>query len=609
LKEPSTKGLKRRADSISSSTQKLRLLRKFPINSAITREQQYYFVPRTTLSQQILDHLFRKAEISFVLIVAPRASGKTSLLLDLPCHTDNPFEIIYISFENILPSFNIWTFLHTGFHINLKNLVTEKPWQTAADFETFVSDLDHKRQFVLVLDEMDVLLEHPSLDIFLATLRKIRTQAAQLIKTGGILAIKSIVGVGMFALLLMNVTKVNISPFNIKDAIILPFFSLEESQQLYKSYQEASGIKLAGDIVLLLQEYTNGYPGLICLCGNQIQAQVQQLKCTEFTKSDWDNLVASGTMVRAINAYATTSKILQVFKKKDKLTIDAAEKFIQINLSGNETFPLDINSDITQLLANHGLVTALPNANGLMPGLFKVTCPMMCSHFGIYLARLLRPPFPLLPLPLHPLNITSLLCNVLAHMSTKRLHAGYTYAVKKSEIMGVTSQETVLKEAIYSQEFASILNAWFPDTVSISPEANCESNEADLFIKYDSFSLTLEFCANERYGPENRRSSFLGHVKRGRNYADSLNSSVCVMHFIGVENFPPLKKPKNPPPPTSKNETFAYIFHKHDMTDGIQLTIWSYKSKEQQHNIKFKDQEIYEEKVKDEEYQPKKVKE
>jgi len=316
------------------------------------------------------------------------------------------------------------------------------------------------------------------------------------------------------------------------------------------------------------------------------------LKRKNFTKIDWENLVASGNLVRAINAYGTISRILELFKKKTDITIKAAEKFIELNLSEKESFPLDIRSDVTQILANHGLVTAQSNIDDASTtGMFHVTCPLMRSYFGIFLAKCFRPPFPLLPLPFHPLDIPSLLCNVLAHVSTKRMLAAYKFATKTSEIIGITSRERVLKEAVYSQEFASVLTAWFPDTVSISPEVNCGKFEADLFIKYSSFSLTLEFCANARYGPENRPSSFLGHVKRSKIYANSLNSSVCVIHFFGVDNFPLLKKPEDPISPSDDTLSFAYIFHKHDMTDHIQINIWSYNCQPQEYIVKYKDYE------------------
>jgi len=160
---------------------------------------------------------------------------------------------------------------------------------------------------------------------------------------------------------------------------------------------------------------------------------------------------------------------------------------------------------------------------------------------------------------------------------------------KKSEVPKITGRTVVLKEAVYGLEFASILTAWFPDTISITPEANCDSNEADIFIKYDPLSIVLEFCANERYGGEARKSSFLGHVVRANHYAASLNAtSVCVMHFYGVENFSQSKEAKDPPSPM-ENQTFAYIFHKHDLTD-MRLKVWAFNSAPKEYTIKFKDQ-------------------
>jgi len=216
-----------------------------------------------------------------------------------------------------------------------------------------------------------------------------------------------------------------------------------------------------------------------------------------------------------------------------------------------------------------------------------VASPLIHHHCGIRLTKLLRPAFPQTPLPLSPdgIDFHNLLKTVVSHFSTARLAKAYEFAWKKSEITGLTGKTHVLKEAVYSQEFAAILLSWFPDTATIAPEASChERDEADIFMTVGANKVVFEFCANERFAPESKSTTFLGHVQRGRRYAEFLQATACVIHFVGVKAFPdPLKAWNNSDErllPSDSKSFFAYVFHTHDFTQA-KILVWSVAEKQQ----------------------------
>jgi len=68
----------------------------------------------------------------------------------------------------------------------------------------------------------------------------------------------------------------------------------------------------------------------------------------------------------------------------------------------------------------------------------------------------------------------------------------------------------------------------------------------------------------------------MGHVERGKIYAEYLKAKLCVFNFVGVSEFPtPLTAwNKSDEEQLPSGSFFAYVFHKHDFTKA-RILYWS----------------------------------
>jgi hypothetical protein len=64
---------------------------------------------------------------------------------------------------------------------------------------------------------------------------------------------------GIFSLIDINTDNINISPFNIKDALPISMFTKEEAIDLFDQFQKEFKIKVEESIITEIFEYTNGY--------------------------------------------------------------------------------------------------------------------------------------------------------------------------------------------------------------------------------------------------------------------------------------------------------------------------------------------------------------
>jgi len=316
-------------------------------------------------------------------------------------------------------------------------------------------------------------------------------------------------------------------------------------------------VNVSDDVISALYDYTKGYPGLWCMCARLIQNVVSETHISKFDINKWETLLSSGAITKTFRGYASTAKILAEFKKDENLK-KTLWKLLS-SMQPNVKFTMDSTQADTIFLASSGLIVPVL----IETGEFILGPPALqaCVVLGISKTRISPPVF--VPIKNDQLDVLETLKTSLKLMDINHLQNAYDYATKTSEITPITGRSAVLKEAVYSVELISVLRSWFPLDIEIIPEVNCDKKRADILISSESppFKVVVELLANERYGPESRPSSMLGHITRAKLYADSLGTTAWVIHFIGVEKFP--TKSEFPDSPTC---CCVYVYHLHNLT-------------------------------------------
>jgi hypothetical protein len=113
------------------------------------------------------------------------------------------------------------------------------------------------RQVVILIDELNVLSLAPSeiVDSFLYTLREVRYSKRES-------AIASVIAAGTFSVMRLNTTNPRLSPFNVAGAIQTPYFSLDETRQLFNMFQRDQDIVIESAVINDIWEMSNGYAWL-----------------------------------------------------------------------------------------------------------------------------------------------------------------------------------------------------------------------------------------------------------------------------------------------------------------------------------------------------------
>lgn len=151
------------------------------------------------------------------------------------------------------------------------NLTIDLPrLHSADDFAELFGLKDSLQTFskpvVLFIDEFDLLYYAPTevIESVLNVLRGIKhTREAYSLHVCSFFShcntnfIKSVVAIGTFAIL--ELTSFSASPFNVREAVQVPYFTLDEVKDLFRQFEERRGISLDDRIVEDIFTRTSGY--------------------------------------------------------------------------------------------------------------------------------------------------------------------------------------------------------------------------------------------------------------------------------------------------------------------------------------------------------------
>ena len=266
-------------------------MKTFGTRGPVTPER-HYVVPRT---RELADFIHRVKEGRYVVIFAPRQTGKTTFFraalkkLTLEEASYCPIELNFQVYKNVAPAA---FYAHLGQNIREE---IEKVFQkrqevlpetlrrcldgahlkdhlAMLDFFKRLGGLLAQQRFVIIIDEFDGI---PSAIVsdFLYSLR----QTYHIEEDSRCPFSVSIVGV-------KNLTQLNydrsISPFNIQDEFHLPNFTLAQVAELLSQYTVAVGQAFAPEVIETLHRQTAGQPFLVNRLG-QILTEEMDIPKTE----------------------------------------------------------------------------------------------------------------------------------------------------------------------------------------------------------------------------------------------------------------------------------------------------------------------------------------
>ncbi|RKU20874.1 hypothetical protein C6499_23125 [Candidatus Poribacteria bacterium] len=245
-----------------------------PVNA-----QEHYVVSR---SDEIADFIKRVDEGRYVVLFAPRQTGKTTFFQDALAAivTDSITEQaadyfpIQLNFD-VYKNTSVTDFYGNLYHDiceeienlfqrrggtppeALSRLLTDTQLTNPHAMRRFFRNLDRlitPQKFVLIIDEFDGIPQ-AALSDFLHTLRHIYIAGKpRCPHSVGIIGVKSIAQ--------LNYDR-SISPFNIQDEFHLPNFTLEQIQELLGQYTDEVGQVFVPEVIASIHKQTAGQPVLV----------------------------------------------------------------------------------------------------------------------------------------------------------------------------------------------------------------------------------------------------------------------------------------------------------------------------------------------------------
>lgn len=137
------------------------------------------------------------------------------------------------------------------------------------------------KKIVLFMDEFDFLLKKPQAQEELY--QALRSIKGERVDSYGL---QAVVAVGPYSIL--RYSPEELSPFNVFDHWEAPYFTKAQVEQLFKEFQDSTGVVLEKGVVDDIYYRTQGHPGITCYCGKAILENLLQLRNVhELSLKDW----------------------------------------------------------------------------------------------------------------------------------------------------------------------------------------------------------------------------------------------------------------------------------------------------------------------------------
>lgn len=352
-----------------------------PVNS-----QEHYVVSRT---EEIADYIKRVEEGRYVVLFAPRQTGKTTffkvaietLIAINQSESVSKFEYLPIQLNfDVYKNTSVTDFydnLHQDFCDEIENLfqcrdemLPEALSQLLANtkltnhhsMRRFFRQLERlltQKKFVIITDEFDGIPQ-AALSDFLHTLRHIYIAGKpRCPHSVGIVGVKSIAQ--------LNYDR-SISPFNIQDEFHLPNFTVEQVQELLGQYTDEVGQAFAPEVITSIHKQTAGQPMLVNRFAQILTEELNIPKTEPITMTHFEK--AHAKLLKEDNTNFT--HLLTNIKKDPRF-----ESVLMRIMARDKGVAFNIFNDTINELVTYGVIKEAPN------GMCEILNP-------IYLDRIMK---------------------------------------------------------------------------------------------------------------------------------------------------------------------------------------------------------------------------
>jgi hypothetical protein len=291
--------------------------------------------------------------------------------------------------------------------------------------------------------------------------------------------VQCIFAVGPFSIVFMH--SESGSPFNVREAVPVHFFTLDQVSELFGQFYATKGISLDAGVVADVHEVTGGHAGLVCACGRALETGGGLRQNRHVTLAAWQNfrvryLLDSVLGWPTIGAMAdSVSRMSPSARQLLERALLAGDAPLQL-----KTAPACETQDARYLAAEGWLVAA----GEIGSDSFRFTSPLVRSLALHQLAKArgweMTVPLPFVVGTDSELNVPAALCAALPFFRCATMQnvaaVSSKISVAPAAITKLPSDGTQLvpNEAVYHFELFSVLRQWlgFWQHAEVYPEAD-----------------------------------------------------------------------------------------------------------------------------------------
>ncbi|KAF9433089.1 hypothetical protein BGZ76_009907 [Entomortierella beljakovae] len=482
------------------------------------------------------------SECQLVMLVGARASGKSTRLYRLVTQlAEKRYRCIVVSFEGVITANNeesFWTLFGKAIKTNYAKIDLIRSFRDFLDVFSCIASTtwDKNEKIVLFIDEFDLLF-NLSLNVrneCLQVFREIR-------QNNHLYTIDSIVVFGTFSLLGLNSTDQRVSSFNINETIKNPYFTREQTQDLFDNYATDEDITIEESIIQNIFSQSNGHPGMICLCGRAIAQNLQSI-VDESTKTlrfqTWQKF-STDNLNEKMLSYHTFRRMVDSLLSESATDAVNLLRFHFIGFLGDVDITHAHQRKLAKFLTAEGV---LLSGDG---NTYRMASAFIDSFIRLNVIPLRYPNAPSTLAPKKyeggPLDILETLKVALRFFDRDLMTWAAERSYKDSGSLKVdgNSKVRVPRESVYDTELMRILTNWLSKTEQYQITGQWYLRElenhrySDIVIKrHGCIPIVLELLAT------GSRSFIRSHIEKTPFYKEQLNAQEAwVVHFTREDNY------------------------------------------------------------------------